>query len=94
MANRHVKAQEVWDILKNAENRIVGFFDSCYSGTMIVDPNPPTDEGEEQTRDAVQDTETMADYIVRKFNEQKTEQTKRGLYDGGKQPQIRLYSAG
>ena len=86
MADRNVLAKEVWGVLKEAQNRIVGFFDSCYSGSMIVDP-----EGE-GTREAetTTDGETMADYLVRKFSEQVQA---RGELGDEKQPQIRLYSA-
>ena len=41
MIDHNVSAREVWGVLRNAHNRIVGFFDSCHSGSMIVDPENP-----------------------------------------------------
>jgi len=35
----HVLAREIYDILKKAKHRVLGFFDSCYSGSMIDTEN-------------------------------------------------------
>ena len=86
MIDHNVSAREVWNILRNAKNRIVGFFDSCHSGSMIVDPENPTSEN--ATAKDLQYEGTMADYLVEMFKEQA--KTARG---NEKQPQIRLYSA-
>ena len=37
--DKYVLAREIYDILKRAKNRILGFFDSCYSGSMIDTEN-------------------------------------------------------
>ena len=86
MIDRNVTSKEVWNVLRNAQNRIVGFFDSCHSGSMIVDPENPTPEN--TTAKDLQSEGTMADYLVEMFKEQA--KTARG---NEKQPQIRLYSA-
>lgn len=89
MANRNVLASEIWEVLRNAENRIVGFFDSCYSGSMIVDPESGETRAVED--ESAEQEGTMADYLVRMFAER---ERARGKLDGEKkQPQIRLYSA-
>ena len=41
LADKNLLAREVWEVLRTAQNRIVGFFDACMSGSMIVDPNAP-----------------------------------------------------
>ena len=90
LADRNVLSREVWEVLRNAQNRIVGFFDACYSGSMIVDPEAPVEDTEKQAREIdeqdVRDNETMADYLVRMFNEQPKTRD-------GQEPQLRLYSA-
>ena len=89
MADRNVLAKEVWGVLKEAQNRIVGFFDSCYSGSMIVDPESGETRAAED--EAAEPEGTMADYLVHMFAAQ---EQARGELDGEKkQPQIRLYSA-
>lgn len=81
MANRNLFSREVWEVMRNAHNRIVGFFDSCRSGSMLPDPEP-----NEFTRDGDErEGESFAGYLVRRFEEQ-------GRRDGAA-PRIRLYSA-
>lgn len=36
-ADGHFKAQQMWDIIKDAQKVIFGIFDSCYSESMILD---------------------------------------------------------
>ena len=79
MADRNLLSREIWGVMRNATNRIVGFFDSCYSGSMLEDP---------EARDAGEGT--MADFLVRMFKEQ--EEATRGL-EREASPRIRLYSA-
>lgn len=80
MADRNLLSREIWGVMRNATNRIVGFFDSCYSGSMLEDPeNPVAKSGDEGT---------MADYLVRMFREQESARA-----ESGAAPRIRLYSA-
>lgn len=80
MADRNLLSREIWEVLRGATNRIVGFFDSCYSGSMLEDPENPVAKGGDEG--------TMADYLVRMFREQETARA-----ESGAAPRIRLYSA-
>lgn len=78
MADRNLLSREIWDVMRNATNRIVGFFDSCYSGSMLEDPGSLVPRGAGEG--------TMADFLVQMFKEQ--EEPAREIL-----PRIRLYSA-
>lgn len=60
--DKHVLAREIYEILKNSSSRVLGFFDSCYSGSMIDTENlmKASAPGEE----AGLDTRSMGSYIT------------------------------
>lgn len=82
MADRNLLSREIWGVMRNATNRIVGFFDSCYSGSMVEDP------GSLEPRGAGEGT--MADFLVQMFKEQEESAREQGCEI---LPRIRLYSA-
>ena len=100
MADRNVTAKEVWEILRQAQNRVVGFFDSCMSGSMIVDPSTPAEKG--QTMDYYETDPEIAkvdgEVGVGSFAQTvadlfKDDMQRRGNCCEEVGPQIRLYSA-
>lgn len=79
LIDRHVKAQEIWDALKDAENRIVGFFDSCCSGSVI----------ETDAFSAFSGPGSMAGFLADEFRREGARLASRGK----KRPDVKLYSA-
>lgn len=80
MIDRHVSAAEIYGVLKEADNRIVGFFDSCYSGSMIeTDEFGPVPKGDGAPGGSM--ARTLAGML------------EDGPRPRGKEPMVKLYSA-
>lgn len=81
--------ETVWNTLNKAKNVIFGIFESCYSASMFKASQlqaSNTDNGKQE--------ESMAEYIINKFEERKKNMLKKGLFGSTfEDPMILLWSS-
>lgn len=85
-----VTKEEIWNVLKNARNVIFGIFESCYSGSMIVKTAKLMSASSSKNRKE----DSLIDFLVKKFNEQKQQRAKSRLLGASLQePMILFWSS-
>ena len=100
-ANYHISLKggvtrdDFWNAIQNAQNRFIGIFDSCDSGSMLnaADPTPLASPKLMSTA-LVEEKESFIEYIARKFEEKKNAKARLlSTSPKDKEPMFQLWSA-
>lgn len=90
-----VTRDQFWNAIQNAQNRFIGIFDSCDSGSMLI-PGEQNASSTPRLMSAapIEKKESFIEYIARKFAEKK--KAKARLFSASqeeKEPMFQLWSA-